>query len=191
MPYKKSIARLFVIVGADESAKDNCIEAIKSLGKLHAETVKKRTTRNEKLGDNDEMVCQNIIDKENSTPETVVYKPNPDYDMEKCDFLYERKGNIYGLVTKEIWDGLKKSMFQVVSITNIKAIKKLKQIFSGFMVLIYIHSANVSCEEEAYNILLNNYLEFKHILIYEDKLESLYDQFFRLFKLYESNRITN
>lgn len=187
---RKFMSRLFVLVGDDSSGKDMCIEAINKLGKLHAQTVKKFTTRNEKPNEFDNMVFKNIIDKEKSSENNIVYKQNPQFTLDNCDITYARKGNIYGINTSEIWDGLKQGLFQIVSITNVEAIEKLKRVFGGFMVLIFINSPESKSENnEAFNIFLNNYIKFKHVLIFDGKLENLYDQIFRLFKAYENKLI--
>lgn len=185
--FRRNKSKVFIITGASNSGKDDVIAAIRDLAKNKAMIVTKRTTRNQKLDDENELICKNIIDKEKSEGRSLVYKPNPEYDLMECDVKYSRRGNTYGIKTSEIWDGLQKGMFQVISISEEEAINKLISMFGGLVVLIYVHSSKPSDDSElAFNTYINNINNYDHVLICEDKKEDLFDQVFRLFHFYEN-----
>lgn len=197
--FRKSTAKLFIIVGntpGDQNSangKDLIIQAVDSMGALHAEIIPKYTSRGKKSDDGNEMICNCsfTMNKDGS------------YDVEtgrskqvKCDIVYSRKGNMYGFNSKEIWNGLKRGMFQVVVISEVETINRLREIFGGLVVLIYVHSHNwensaqdTQKATEEFKLYSQNFDVFNHVLIYEDKAEDLYDQMFRLFKAYEKNML--
>ena len=197
--FRKSTAKLFIIVGntpGDQNSangKDLIIQAVDSMGALHAEIIPKYTSRGKKADDGNEMICNCTFTMNN----------DGSYDVEtgkgkhvKCDIVYSRKGNMYGFNSKEIWNGLKRGMFQVVVISEVETINRLREIFGGLVVLIYVHSHNweSSAEDiqkaaEEFKLYSQNFDAFNHVLIYEDKAEDLYDQMFRLFKAYEKNML--
>ena len=104
---------------------------------------------------------------------------------------------------------MRKGVHQVIVVSNIKAINKLKGFFGDLLVLLYVHS-EINREEfqneaenhdkeyiqerlegfdNAFIDYLNNYNTFRHVLIYAGAPEDLFDQIFRLFSAYESRRI--
>ena len=193
------IRRLVILVGAPGSGKDALIRAIKDLGTPHAKIVPKHTTREKWNDDSSEML----------------FPKDPDYNMSACDIVYENYGNQYGIESARIWKGLHEGEFQVVVVSNVDAINRLHDIFGELVLMVYVHSVvdadqyerkekkqgkegdylkrRVADYNRAYNIYLENFLAFDHVLIYsgikEDAPfgleEDLYDQIFRLFRAYE------
>ena len=181
---KQSTARIFIIVGNESSGKDEIIRAIKDLGALHAEAISKYTSRDPKNYDGPEMICQcQFVKSVDNLSYEVVKK---DGSKEICDIVYLRNGNQYGFNSKNIWQGLKRRMFQVIVVSEVEAINKLREIFGGLIVLVYVHSHNSHGNYAELSIFVDNFDKFDHVLIYEDKKEDLFDQVFRLFRAYES-----
>ena len=111
---------------------------------------------------------------------------NKEGAFETCDIVYMRNGNQYGFNSQKIWQGLKQRLFQVVVVSEVEAINKLREIFGGLIVLIYVHSHNSHGQYKELSMFVNNFDKFDHVLIYEDKKEDLFDQVFRLFRAYEN-----
>ena len=189
---RKSTARLFIIVGNTpneaENGKDLIIQAVDTMGTLHAEIIPKYTSRSKKDDDGNEMICNCTFSPRKNGIFNVKIKQGRSVE---CDIVYQRKGNYYGFDSETIWKGLKRGMFQVVVISEAETINKLRDRFGGLAVLIYVHSHNmqsnhqVKSTDEEFKLFSNNFSSFNHVLIYEDKAEDLYDQIFRLFKAYE------
>lgn len=203
--------RVFVVVGSPASGKDELIKAVNILGSIHAQIVPKHTDRDWRWDDEEEMICERILD---STGQMV---QNPDFDIESCDIIYQNYGTIYGIKTNDIWEGLKEGIHQVLVVSNIDALNKLKEIFGELAVFLYVYS-EINKEEymkKEYEKLLergdvnqgetNEYLKkrednfdmawylyernfnlFNHVFIFTNKEEDLFDQIFRLFRYYEN-----
>ncbi|MBM3300744.1 MAG: hypothetical protein FJY85_12415 [Deltaproteobacteria bacterium] len=183
--------RLFVIVGSPGSGKDLVVRAVNDLGSQHAQVVPKHTNRTRRNDDGNEMVC-----------------PGDDgHALGNCDLVYESFEDSYGIETARIWQGLEHGVFQVVVVSKVEAINKLREIFGGLLVLVYVHSEvapeqyrrmeaqfgdhggyldrRTSGYRDAYEVYLANFLAFDHVLIFSGQPEDLYDQAFRLFRAYE------
>lgn len=180
-----------VVVGAPGSGKDLLIRAVNDLGIQHAQIVPKHTSRERRTNDGNEMICPG----------------DPGFNLEACDIIYENYGDRYGIECSRVWEWLRKGVFQVIVVSEIGAINKLHEIFGELMLLIYVHSAMSASDYErtevafgedadyvarraegyrkAFDVFLENYLAFDHVLIYADAPEDLYDQIFRLFRAYE------
>lgn len=180
--------RLINIVGDPGSGKDFVIQATDDLGTQHAIILPKHTSRQRRPDDKSEMVCCN----------------DQGYDLDGCDLIYENYGTFYGLKTKEIWQGLKRGSFVVSVVSNVEALNRLKGIFGDLLVMVYVHSQSTVEDFEktstanddytkrrvaeyrmAFNVYLDNYLVFDHVLIWSGDMENLLDQIFRLFRAYE------
>lgn len=167
---------MFVIAGNASAGKDKIISAVMDLGSLHAQVVTKYTTRQATSEDGREIICK--INEKGLL--------NPDFEkgFSKCDILYDRNNNTYGINSADIWEGMKSGLFQVVSVSDAGPINQLKTKFGSAVVLIYVHSDAKTPPTEL-DLFVNNFDKFNHVLIYEDKYEDLYDQLFRLFRAYE------
>ncbi len=187
----KRIPRLFVVVGSPGSGKDYLVRAINDMGARHAQIVPKHTSRERRPDDGSEMICPG----------------DQHFALDKCDIVYSNYGDKYGIDSTTIWDGLKTGAFQVLVVSNVDAINKLRLVFGSLMTLIYVHSEVRSDKyteleaqtggvngyvkrrtqgyQTAWKQYLGNYLAFDHVLIYAGAVEDLYDQIFRLFRAYE------
>ncbi len=180
--------RLINIVGDPGSGKDLVIQAVADLGSQHAVIIPKHTSRARRGEDRGEMICSD----------------DPGYDFNECDLVYENYGTQYGLKTSEIWDGLQRGVFVITVISNVKALNRLKLIFGELLVLTYVHSQSTAEEflrtaetldgyvesrverfRMAFDLYVDNFLAFDHVLIWSDDRENLFDQIFRLFRAYE------
>ncbi len=190
--------RLVIIVGAPGSGKDELIRAVDDMGTYHAQIIPKHTSRERWDEDREEMLC-----------------PGDDgHNLSACGITYENYGDTYGIVSGDIWEGLKKGVFQVVVVSNMEAINKLREHFGELVLLVYVHSNRNAQDyrkketspdkepeyieyienradnyEMAYNLFLENYMAFDHVLINSGLPENLFDQMFRLFRSYERGDI--
>jgi ribose 1,5-bisphosphokinase PhnN len=187
--------KVVIVVGTPGSGKDVLIRAVKDLGVQHAQIVPKHTSRARRLDDGTEMICSN----------------DRKYNIAACDIRYKNFGNEYGVNSSLIWKGLRKGVFQVVVISNIEAINRLKECFGALTLLVYVHSEisadaylknetgsgssgayvrnRVARYQAAFNIYLKNLLAFDHVLIYSGIQEDLFDQIFRIFRAYERQEL--
>jgi ribose 1,5-bisphosphokinase PhnN len=208
--------RLFLIVGSPASGKDELIAAVNTIGSLHAEIVPKHTNRKWRTGDDNEMICGEIPDKQNRLIK------NSKYDLDHCDIVYENYGDKYGIKTTGIWDKLRHGIIQVLVVSNKEALNQLKGKFGDLAVVVYVYSkvtreeylqrektkqeqkkegeAKYQIDEEylkiraenfdmSWKIYVDNFMLFDHVLIYAGNQEDLFDQIFRLFKAYEKGWI--
>lgn len=178
---RRLASRLFIIAGNASSGKDKIINAVMTLGLLHAEVVKKYTTRQATIEDGAEIICKYDIEG----------KLNLSFDdgFKKCDICYERNNNTYGIISSDIWMAMKSGLFQVISVSEAETINQLKNKFGSSVILIYVHSDTETPPEEL-TLFVDNFDKFNHVLIYEDKYEDLYDQLFRLFRAYEKGLLS-
>jgi len=187
--------RIIAVVGTPGSGKDLLIRAVNDLGIRHAQIVPKHTSRLRRYDDGNEMICNG----------------DSCYNIDGCDIIYENFGDRYGIESLRIWEGLKNGVFQVAVVSNIQAINKLKELFGELLVLVYVHSEmsaddylnaeavlgsntdyvkkRAASYRAAFDIYLENYLAFNHVLIYSGIQEDLFDQIFRLFRAYEHRRL--
>ncbi len=126
--------RVFVVVGSPGSGKDELIKAVNILGSIHAKIVSKYTNRNWRWDDEEEMICEHIFDNEGRMVQ------NPEYDIANCDIVYQNYGATYGIKTNSIWCGLQEGIHQVLVVSNINALNKIKEIFGELAVFLYVYS---------------------------------------------------
>ena len=179
-------SKLFVVAGNASSGKDNIISATRELGAFHAQIVTKYTSRAATKEDGSELVCAKLVNG-SINPEFKKFKEM--LNSGKLDVItYKRNGNDYYINVDEIWDGMKDGKFQVISVTEAEAINQLKKRFGNAVVLLYVHS-DAAITPKEFDLFVNNFDKFDHVLIYESKFEDLYDQLFRLFRAYEKGLI--
>lgn len=179
----KSMSNIFVIVGSNNSGKDEIIKAVYELGGLHAQIVPKYTSRSRQASDGREIRC-NYLFLEKGEGRFVVTSQESDTDVE-CDIVYKKNNNYYGIDTKQIWRGLRKHRFQVLVASELEAINSLRRIFGKLVVLVYIHSQSEMEITPEFLFFINNFEAFDNVLIYESRKEDLYDQLFCIFRAYE------
>jgi ribose 1,5-bisphosphokinase PhnN len=175
--------RLVVVFGTPGSGKDLLIRAVNDLGSQHARIVPKHTSKEWENGDGDE----------------VIYPGEPEHNLDNCDLSYEYLGHRYGVKYGGIWGGLRRGVFQVVSVGNLDAIDRLRDEFGELMLLIYVHSEidgerrglekgqSLTQHHVAFDVYLSQFLAFDHVLINSGVQQDLFDQIFRLFRAYERN----
>ena len=179
---KKSMANIFVIVGGNNSGKDEIIRAVQDLGGLHAQMIPKLTSRMRQEDDGKEIRCNYIFEKYNEKYKVISQEDDKKY---YCDIVYFKNNNYYGIDTHQIWNGLRRQKFQVIVVSEVEAINKLIEKFGSLVVLIYVHGTGEGKSLEEFQLFLDNFNEFDHVLIAESRKEDLYDQLFRLFRAYE------
>lgn len=183
----RAMANIFVVVGGKYSGKDEIIRGVYDLGGLHAQIIPKYTSREKQPDDGEEILCNYDFIKE---PGSGVYKvvtkeKNKRNDKEsKCDIVYNKNNNYYGIDSSQIWKGLRNHRFQVLVASETEAIDSLKKKFGSLVKLIYIHGQDDENSPE-FQMFIRNFDVFDHVLIYESRKEDLYDQLFRLFRAYE------
>ena len=181
---KKSMANIFVVVGGENSGKDEIIRAVHDLGGLHAQVVPKFTSRERHEDDGKEIRCNYIFEEDTNTGKYRVISQEDDKEF-CCDIVYYKNNNYYGIDTHQIWVGLRNKKFQVIVVSEVEAINHIRKKFGRLVVLIYVHSFNEERISEEFKLFLDNFNTFDHVLIAESKKEDLYDQLFRLFRSYE------
>lgn len=180
----KSMSNIFVIVGGECSGKDEVIRAVYELGGFHAQIIPKFTSRMRQANDGREIRC-NYLFEEQENKDVYVVKSQEDDQEYECDIVYIKNENYYGIDSHKIWEGLRKNKFQVIVASEIEPINILKRKFGSLVKLIFIHAQTEAEESPEFNLFINNFNAFDHVLIYESKKEDLYDQLFRLFRAYE------
>ncbi len=185
MKTNRTMANIFVIVGGKASGKDEIIRAVYELGSLHAQIVPKFTSRNRSLEDGREIKCNYIFEKENKEKKGYIVRSQEDDKEYFCDIVYKKNENYYGINTHQIWKGLRSNKFQVIVVSELEAINSLRKIFGSLVKLIYIHGQDDEENSLEFQMFVQYFDFFDHVLIYESRKEDLYDQLFRLFRAYE------
>ena len=209
---------IYVVSGNGASGKDELIEATYAMGKLYADVMPKYTSRNQKPDDGPEIICK--CNKSDSNPSEFI--PNPAYSA----YLQQRAENPdrfavyfgnggkfeYAIDMQQLRARLGAGRSQVIALSNISTILKLKNEFGDQVVPIYCNSqiskeefqGNVADDEigrakyeefeRQLNDFIENYMLFRHVVIYaenelghasDSRQEELIDQLFRLFRAYE------
>lgn len=180
----KAMANIFVVVGGKNSGKDEIIRAVYELGRLHAQTIPKFTSRARQTDDGREIRCNYVFTK-NSQDIAYEVRSQEDEKCFKCDIVYKKNDNYYGIDSQQIWEGLRNHKFQVLVASEIEAIDSLKKKFGSLVKLIYIHGQDNEEDTPEFQMFVKNFDAFDHVLIYESRKEDLFDQLFRLFRAYE------
>jgi hypothetical protein len=185
--------RVYIIAGNPGSGKDRLIRAIHDFKLYQTAIVPKHTTRKRRLNDGEEIICPKDIG----------------YNIAKCDIRYNQFNNTYGIDTTIIWKGLAGKINQVVVVSHLGAITKLRNIFRELIVMIYTHSylnadqyrvdelnygndkhyvdLRVDNYSESFEMYINNITKFDHVILNSELSEDLYDQLFRIFRVYNQH----
>ena len=180
------MANIFVIVGGKTSGKDEIIRAVYELGGLHAQVVPKFTSRpRHPEEDGREIRCNYIFEKDDNFD--IGYRVLSQEDDREfyCDIVYKKNDIYYGIDSKQVWEGLRGHKFQVLVASEVDAINSLRKMFGSLVKLIYIHGQNDEENSLEFQMYIQYFDYFDHVLIYESRKEDLYDQLFRLFRAYE------
>lgn len=178
------MANIFVIVGEKTSGKDEIIRAVYELGGMHAQIVPKYTSRGKEPEDGREIECNYQFEKKDGIDGYKISAEGNKGEV-KCDIVYNRNNNFYGINTHQIWEGLRSHKFQVIVVSELEAINSLRRKFGSLVKLIYIHGQNDNSDSLEFQLFVRYFDFFDHVLIYESRKEDLYDQLFRLFRAYE------
>ena len=198
--FSKGKPKLFIFAGGGDnvgkdkssiSGKDLIIKSIYKTYDRKADVISKMTTRAQKTEDSDEIICKEMLDKEGNL------MPNPEFDMDACDIVYERIGRMdgtkYGINTQKIRAGLASGKHQCVSITNLEVIKHLERMLGKQnIVTVYIHSYRgtrpdgnedfAADSSEAFEIYNQNTSAFNHKFFFDgEDTDSLSNQLSNLF----------
>lgn len=189
---KQGKAKIYVYAGSPGSGKDEALETIRVQGILHSIILPKHTTRLREEKDGEEMICAG----------------DDMYNMDECDIQYESFGETYGIITKELKERLEDGISSSVVISNLKAIKKLKEIFPDEVVTIYMQGLskeeyiekNKDCLDNKYvqkriaeyekadKLYYEQWLDFNHIIIDNGDLLDLKAQIDSIQRYYEEGR---
>lgn len=178
------MSNIFVIVGGKNSGKDEVIRAVYELGGLHAQVIRKFTSRVRMDDDGKEILCNYRFEKREDDGNYIVKSQESENEY-VCDIVYTKNENYYAIDSRQIWEGLRKNKFQVIVASETEAINSLKKIFGGLVILIYVYSQAEDEDSVEFNLFVDNFDAFDHVLICENRKEDLYDQLFRLFRAYE------
>jgi len=199
-------------VGSPASGKDELISAVNTIGKLHAEIVPKHANRDVRVDDGDEMICKerfsqigelelnDQFDLENcdfsyeNYGTTYGIKTSAIWDKlqkgvnqvvvvsdrEALNQLMGRFGNL--AVVVYVYSQVTRSEYHERELAKLKKSKGseiLSQEEVGYI------DRRVAEFDKAWEIYVENFMLFDHVLVYADAQEDLFDQVFRLFKAYE------
>lgn len=205
--------RVFLIVGSPASGKDELIAAVNTIGKLHAEIVPKHTNRDVRIDDGDEMICRNKYSQTGELEYNDQFDlDNCDFLYENFGTAYGIKtstiwdklqngvnqvvvvsnrealnqmmgcfGNL--TVVVYVYSQITRDEYRERELTKLKNSKgnnvELSKEEAGYI------ERRVTEFDKAWNIYVENFMLFNHVLVYADAQEDLFDQVFRLFKAYE------
>ena len=207
--------RLFLVVGSPASGKDELISAVNTIGTLHAEIVPKHTNRKPRDDDGDEMICKmklvNGVEVDNPNYDIggcdVVYDNYDDQYGIKTSLIWDklREGIIQVAVVSNTnaLNQLKGKFGNLAIViyvySQISREKYREREMERKLANLKAENGSDSTSEEenkyinsrvadfdkAWDIYVENFMLFDHVLIYADMQEDLFDQVFRLFKAYE------
>jgi len=207
--------RLFLVVGNPASGKDELIAAVNVIGSLHAEIVPKHTNRKWHADDYNEMICEKIpnpadpfadyIDNPNYDIDNcdIVYENyGSKYGIKTVDIWDGlMRGTMQVLVVSNskalnqlinAFGKLAVTLYVYSPITRDAYIKSTREKEERthvenpyYLVDEEYISSRVKRFDMSWNIYVDNFMLFDHVLIFADKQEDLFDQIFRLFRAYE------
>jgi guanylate kinase len=180
-----STSRVFVIAGASFSGKDQLVNAMIQLDPDKVSLYQKASTRPKKADDKGELKHVKTISK-------------------KHNIIYSNNGYEYAICSQDIWGCLSKEKVALIVLSDLEAIKQIKDEFSSICSVVYLH-ANVEPEAldkaqkelsnkeyqkriDSTEKLLNDYIHninlFDHVLLNTSESEDLYDQAFNILDYY-------
>jgi len=183
----KSSVKIFLIVGATYSGKDELVMAMQLMEKGRILNYKKATTREVRPKDKGELRHLEKIPKEFS-------------------ILYEKNNHKYAISPDELWDGLSKGNIYLLVVSDQESIEMLISIFGDICTTLFLH-ANLNEEEmremlveegvndeeiekrinvvqELFNLYVKKTELFNHVLLNTAAKEDLYDQAFNIIDHY-------
>jgi len=134
------VYKLFVLTGASGIGKSTLMFKLSKTGMC--EIAPKYSERLKRKGLDDIIYVDSVYDKELS-----------------CDIVYELYGTKYGVNTKEIKEKLQNNN-QVIIISDIESIKKLRNIFRKRIITIYISISNIHMKS-----FIESYIQREELLI--------------------------
>ena len=183
-----STAHVIIIAGGSFTGKDDLVNAMIQIEPQKVALYQKGTTRRKNKNDKDELL--HLTELTNH------------YDVQ-----YEKNGFNYGICTNDIWSILSKQKIVLLVLSDITAIKAVKEEFQNICSVIYLH-ANIDNEEldiarksmskkefnkriKSIDELLDSYISdvnlFNHVLLNTSEIEDLYDQALNILDYYLGN----
>ena len=184
--------RLICVAGNPGSGKDLLLGAMRDMGSGLIQVIPKRTTRHSRRDDGDELIfdcAREEIDR-------------------LCDVTYENYGDCYGIDSRQIWSGLEQGTFQILVVSDLRAIGELRARFGDLCRVVFVYSeitadqyqrlaaggkrdayaqARVKGFDDAVTLYGAHVGEFDHVLLHVGTDEDLVDQVFRLLRSYQRN----
>lgn len=179
--------RIFAIVGASFSGKDKLVNALQQLAPDRAKIYQKYSTRPKRMSDKGELRHRRELPK-------------------SCDIRYSRQGFEYGIRTSELWLALQSGVVQLLVVSDIQSIERLRVVFGEICTVLYLHasfdrdemrrvmkSEGLATDEietrlngidELHDAYCNHMLLFDHVLLNTSEPEDLYDEAFSLLDFY-------
>jgi ribose 1,5-bisphosphokinase PhnN len=204
--------RIFLVMGSPASGKDELIAAVNTIGTLHAEIVPKHTSREVREDDGAEMICRTSYNLYGSIEDNSAFdlegcdikyenfgttygiKTSDVWDklqqgiiqvavVSDSDALNDLKGHFGNLaVVVYVYSQIGRDEYRQRELNKIR--KKNGATELSVEDSNYIEK-RVADFDKAWDIYVENFMLFDHVLVYADMQEDLFDQVFRLFKAYE------
>jgi len=185
---ERSAVRIFLLVGASSSGKDELVTAMQSIEPRRIQNYAKGTTRPERADDRGEL-------------------RHFGSDLpEQFDIVYVRQTHKYGIASKELWRNLANGKISLLVVSDSTTIDLLLERFGRVCTIIYLH-ANFNSNEmrkrmtdqslsgdeiekrlQAVDELQQLYVKrttlFQHVLLNTGEPEDLFDQAFNILDHY-------
>ncbi len=182
-----SAVKIFIIVGASHSGKDELVTAMGQMdSRIH--NYRKATSRPKRKGDNAELRHQR------------------DGIGDKYDVQYEKNSFTYGISTKELWQSLADGTINLLVLSDQASIQAIVEIFGSVCTTLYLHAnyfplrlsekmndeglseseigKRIQAISDLHDLYVQRMAMFDHVLLNTAEPEDLYDQAFNILDYY-------
>jgi guanylate kinase len=185
---ERSPVRIFLLVGASASGKDELVTAMQSIEPGRIQNYPKGTTRPKRADDHGELRHFDAVLPEH------------------FDIVYEKQGFIYGISSKELWKNLGDGKISLLVVSDSATIDLMLERFGRVCTIIYLHAnfdllemhkgmtdqeqsaAEIEKRLKAVYELQQLYVSrttlFQHVLLNTGEPEDLFDQAFNVLDHY-------
>jgi guanylate kinase len=185
---ERSPVRIFLLVGASSSGKDELVTAMQSIEPRRIQNYTKGTTREERLADRGEL------------------RHFPSGLPKRFDIVYVRQNHKYGIASNELWQNLANGKISLLVVSDWATIDLLRNRFGRVCTIIYLHANfnrnemrqrmtedNVPPDEidkrlqvvdELHQLYVRKTTLFQHVLLNTGEPEDLFDQAFNVLDHY-------